>query len=77
MSLFDQKALLMSIHPFDLLGERMIEQLMTQMDIAYYPKETVLIAPRVRAQSLCIIIKGIVNETIEGELQNVYGERQL
>lgn len=65
----------MSIHPFDLLGERMIEQLMTQMDIAYYPKETVLIAPRVRAQSLCIIIKGVVNETIEGELQNVYGER--
>jgi len=75
LSLFDQKALLMSIHPFDLLGERMIEKLMTQMDIAYYPKETVLIAPRVRAESLYIIIKGIVNETIEGELQNVYGER--
>lgn len=64
----------MSIHPFDLLGERAIEKLMTQMDIAYYPKETVLIAPRVRAESLYIIIKGIVNETIEGELQNVYGE---
>ena len=75
MSLFDQKALLMSIHPFDLLGERMIEKLMRQMDIAYYPKETVLIAPRVRAESLYIIIKGIVNETIDGELQNVYGER--
>lgn len=75
MSLFDQKALLMSIHPFDLLGERMIEKLMTQMDIAYYPKETVLIAPRVRAESLYIIIKGIVNETVDGELQNVYGER--
>lgn len=75
MSLFDQKALLMSIHPFDLLTERMIEQLMTQMDIAYYPKETVLIGPRVRAQSLCIIIKGAVDETIDGELQNVYSER--
>lgn len=75
MSLFDQKALLMSIHPFDLLGERMIEKLMSQMDIAYYPKETVLIAPRVRAESLYIIIKGFVNETIEGELQNIYGER--
>ena len=75
MSLFDQKALLMSIHPFDLLGERMIEKLMTQMDIAYYPKETVLIAPRVRAESLYIIIKGIVNESVDGELQNVYGER--
>lgn len=75
MSLFDQKALLMSIHPFDLLEDRMIEQLMTQMDIAYYPKETVLIAPRVRAEALTIIIKGVVNETIDGELQNVYGER--
>jgi len=75
LSLFDQKALLMSIHPFDLLTERMIEQLMTQMDIAYYPKETVLIGPRVRAQSLCIIIKGAVDETIDGELQNVYSER--
>lgn len=75
MSLFDQKTLLMSIHPFDLLGERMIEKLMTQMDIAYYPKETVLINPRVRAESLYIIIKGIVNESIDGELQNVYGER--
>lgn len=75
MSLFDQKALLMSIHPFDLLGERMIETLMSQMDIAYYPKETVLIAPRVRGESLYIIIKGFVNESVEGELQNVYGER--
>ncbi|MDP3266683.1 MAG: putative nucleotidyltransferase substrate binding domain-containing protein [Sulfuricurvum sp.] len=75
MSLFDQKALLMSIHPFDLLSERMIEKLMTQMDIAYYPKETVLIAPRVIAEFLVIIIKGIVNETIDGEVQNVYFER--
>ena len=75
MSLFDQKALLMSIHPFDLLGERMIEKLLTQMDIAYYPKESVLIAPRVRAESLYIIIKGIVNETVDDELQNIYGER--
>lgn len=74
MSLFDQKTLLTSIHPFDLLGERMIEKLMTQMDIAYYPKETVLIAPRVRAESLYIVIKGIVNETIDGELQNIYTE---
>jgi len=75
VSLFDQKALLMSIHPFDLLGERMIETLLSKMDIAYYPKESVLVAPRVRGESLYIIIKGIVNETVEGELQNVYGER--
>jgi len=69
----DQKALLKSVHPFDLLNDRTIENLMGLMDIAYYPKDTVLIAPRVRAESLYIIIKGIVNETIDGELQNVYG----
>lgn len=73
MSLLDQKALLKSVHPFDLLSDRTIENLMRQMDIAYYPKDTVLIAPRVRAESLYIVIKGIVNETIDGELQNVYG----
>ena len=47
---------------------------MTQMDIAYYPKETVLIAPRIQAQFLTIIIKGVVNETIDDKLQNVYGQ---
>lgn len=77
MSLFDQKTLLMSIHPFDLLSERIIDTLMTQMDIAYYPKETVLIAPRIQAQFLTIIIKGIVNETIDEKLQNVYGESDI
>ncbi len=73
MSLLDQKALLMSVPPFDLLGRRAIETLMAQMDIAYYPKDTVLIAPRVPADALCIVIKGVVHETIDEELQNVYG----
>lgn len=77
MSLFDQKTLLTSIHPFDLLSERIIDTLMTQMDIAYYPKETVLIAPRVQVQFLTIIIKGIVNEMIDEKLQNVYGESDI
>lgn len=77
MSLFDQKTLLTSIHPFDLLNERVIDTLMTKMDIAYYPKETVLIAPRVQAQFLTIIIKGVVNEMLDEKLQNVYGESDI
>lgn len=74
MSIFDQKQLLASIHPFDLLSERAQERLIEQMDIAYYPKETVLITPTVEAVSLYIIIKGSVNEYIDEELHNVYGE---
>ena len=68
MSLFDQKQLLASMHPFDLLSDRVLEQLMQQMDIAYYPKETVLIAPRVEAVCLYIIIKGSVHEYVDEEL---------
>ena len=73
MSLFDQKQLLASMHPFDLLEDRVLEGLMQQMDIAYYPKDTVLIAPRVEAECLYIIIKGSVHEFVDDELSNVYG----
>ncbi len=73
MSLFDQKQLLASMHPFDLLEDRVLENLMQQMDIAYYPKDTVLIAPRVEAECLYIIIKGSVHEYVDDELSNVYG----
>jgi len=75
MSIFDQQQLLASIHPFDLLESRVIAQLSTHMDIAYYPKETVLIGPRLPAEHLYIIIKGNVSEFIGDELHNVYTAR--
>lgn len=73
MSIFDQKQLLASIHPFDQLSERAQEKLIELMDIAYYPRETVLIRPGMEAVSLYIIIKGSVNEFMDDELHNVYG----
>lgn len=75
MSLLDQKMLLKSIHPFDTLNERALEALMKQLDIAYYPKETTLINPTIKSESLYIIIKGVVKETGDDEVLNVYGER--
>lgn len=73
MSIFDQKQLLASMHPFDLLAPRVIDGLMSRMDIAYYPRETVLIAPSVAAECLYIIIKGSVHEWLDDELTNAYG----
>lgn len=73
MSIFDQKQLLASMHPFDLLNEQAIDALMQKMDIAYYPKETVLISPNVPAECLYIIIKGSVHEWLDEELTNAYG----
>lgn len=74
MSKYDQQKLLASIHPFDLLDSRVIARLSTQMDIAYYPTETILISPTLGSDFLYIIIKGSVSEFIGDELHNVYGE---
>ena len=73
MSIFDQKQLLASMHPFDLLSSRALDHVMAQMDIAYYPRETVLISPNVAAECLYIIIKGSVHEWLDEELTDAYG----
>lgn len=74
MSILDQRQLLGSIHPFDDLGDPMLQGAMENMDIAYYPKDTVLISPQLPSEHLYIIIKGSVNEYVDDELHNVYGE---
>ena len=74
MSIYDQQQLLASVHPFDVLSKGVIAQLSSEMDIAYYPKETVLISPVIGSEHLYIIIKGCVHESIEDELHNVYEE---
>lgn len=72
MSKFDQQQLLATLPPFDLLSRHTIENLASKMDIAYYREDSVLISPEKKANALRIIIKGGVEETLEGELHNVY-----
>ncbi|MEA2110809.1 MAG: putative nucleotidyltransferase substrate binding domain-containing protein [Campylobacterota bacterium] len=72
MSIFDQKQLISSIHPFDVLKEREIDKLITQMDIGYYPKDTALITPTIHSEHLYIVIKGCVHEFLDDELHGVY-----
>lgn len=74
MSIYDQQKLLASLHPFDLLGKASIQKLTQHMDIAYYPKETLLISPTIGSDHLYIIIKGCVYERLNDELHNVYNE---
>ena len=61
------------MHPFDLLAPRVIDALMSKMDIAYYPRDTVLVSPSLAAENLYIIIKGSVHEWLGDELTNAYG----
>jgi len=57
-----------------MLNSTELEQVMGTMDIAYYPKKTVLISPNLSTEVLYIVIKGTVNELVDNDLHNVYGE---
>lgn len=72
MSILDQRKLIESIHPFELLSSHELDNLMAKIDIAYYPKDTLLISKSLPSIAFYIIIKGSVNELIDGEIHNVY-----
>ena len=72
MSILDQRKLIESIHPFGLLSRTTLDNLMQKIDIAYYPKDTLLISKNLPSIAFYIIIKGSVTESKDDEIQNVY-----
>ncbi len=72
MSILDQRKLIESIHPFELLSSSTLDDLMKKIDIAYYPKDTLLISNTIPSIAFYIIIKGSVKELVDGEIYNVY-----
>ncbi len=68
MSLRDQKSFLCNIHPFELLTEKQMDKCIKHMDIAYYPKDEILIAPEKIPNHFFVIIKGTVHEYNEEEV---------
>jgi len=73
VSIQDQRKLIESIHPFEMLSATTMDHLMSKIDIAYYPNGTLLISPSISSIAFYIIIKGSVTEYIEDEIHNVYG----
>ncbi|MBN2823890.1 MAG: cyclic nucleotide-binding/CBS domain-containing protein [Campylobacterales bacterium] len=72
MSILDQKRLIESIHPFELLSDHELDSLMQKVDIAYYPKETLLFSSSVASIAFYIVIKGRVVEMVDDEVHNLY-----
>ncbi len=68
MSLRDQKSFLSNIHPFEVLTNTQMDQCIKHMDIAYYPKDSILISPEKIPNHFFVIIKGIVHEYNEDEV---------
>lgn len=62
MSIQDQKIFLSNIHPFQVLTSEQMEMCIKHMDIAYYPKDSILINPEKIPNYFFIVIKGSVYE---------------
>jgi len=62
MSIQDQKTFLSNIHPFQVLTPEQMEICIKHMDIAYYPKDSLLINQEKIPNYFFIIIKGSVYE---------------
>ncbi|CAM3412281.1 DUF294 nucleotidyltransferase-like domain-containing protein [Arcobacter aquimarinus] len=62
MSIQDQEAFLSNIHPFQVLSPGQMSMCIQHMDIAYYPKDSILITPEKIPNHFFIIIKGTVHE---------------
>ena len=75
MSLKDQKAFLSKIHPFEVLSPEEMEICIKNMDIAYYPRDSILISAEKIPSHFFIIIKGSVYEySIDNEVVIDYQE---
>lgn len=72
MSILDQRKLIESIHPFELLSPITLDNLMKKIDIAYYTKDTLLISRNLPSIAFYIIIKGSVKEIIDGEIHTIF-----
>jgi len=51
-----------------------MDNLMKKIDIAYYPKETLLISKNLPSVAFYIVIKGSVKEIIDGEIYNLFSQ---
>ncbi len=74
MSILEQRKLIESIHPFEMLSSSVLDDLMNKMDIAYYPKDTLLFSKNIPSIAFYIIIKGSVTEYIDDEIHSFFSE---
>ena len=64
MSLHSQKEFLSAHHPFDKLSKSELDLCLKNINIGYYPIDTIIISPTHIANHFFIIIKGEVNESV-------------
>ncbi len=77
MSLYNQESFIKSIHPFEMLTQNELEQIINSLNITYYKKNETLISSEQLPNKLFIIVKGEVGEYSGNELIKVYGDSNI
>ncbi len=72
MSLNSQEEFLKNYHPFDCLNQLELELCLNNIDISYYPKDSILISSTNISEFFFIIIKGEVHQYNNEELISIY-----
>ena len=72
MSSNSQEEFLKSYHPFDCLNQVELDLCLNNIDISYYPKDSILISSQNISKFFFIIIKGEVHQYNDEELISVY-----
>jgi CBS domain-containing protein len=72
MALDAQKEFIGKIYPFNKLNNTQLDLCMKAIDIAYYPKNTIIVSPNKIQDCFFIIIKGEVEEFNNDELIAIY-----
>ena len=76
MSLLEQKSFIKGIVPFDNLDDYSLEEIVKELDIAYFKEGVTLLSYQNKPEFLYFIIKGVVQEIYEDEVVSVYSHHE-
>ncbi len=78
MELIEQKSFITSIHPFEFLSSKELDEFAKNMDVVYFKKDSIIQKTKSNPKYLYFIIKGLVQEVSEDEeVLSVYSQKEM
>lgn len=77
MSLLEQKSFIKSIHPFEFLAPKELDNFAKNMDIIYLKKDETIQQKAQKPTHLHFVLKGIVQERSDDEIVSIYSAHEI
>ncbi len=77
MSILEQTTFIKSIHPFENLNKRQLEEFAENLDIVYLKKDEILQKQNSEPENLYFIIKGLVQEKLDDEVLSIFSTNEF